>query len=52
MIPSPPQVDPCLGLGASLMFVVLSALRRDAARRSAQSGLRAEPVPGPSVEAR
>lgn len=42
----------CLALGASLMFVVLSALRRDAARRSAQSGLRAEPVPGPSVEAR
>ncbi|WP_156648088.1 hypothetical protein [Methylobacterium sp. Leaf88] len=35
MIPSPPRIDPGLGLGASLMFVVLSALRRDAARRGA-----------------
>ncbi len=42
----------CLALGASLMFVVLSALRRDAARRSTQAGLRAAPVPGPSVTAR
>ncbi|MCJ2080453.1 MFS transporter [Methylobacterium sp. J-090] len=42
----------CLALGASLMFVVLSALRRDAARRSVPSGPRPESVPGPSVAAR
>jgi MFS family permease len=43
----------CLGLGASLMFVVLSALRRDAARRSAQATVpRVEPAPGPHVAAR
>ena len=30
----------CLAVGAGLMFVVLSALRRDAARRAAPNGAR------------